>query len=113
MILLSKTLPNGLSGTEQRIALTFIFALVFLCEEIGGSRLMKLMDNAHGVLAYPCRMCVAFCLIYDSVSESFVNLAVVNADELFRTIFSYVRPVMEVTLRMRFAMEYHKMAKTL
>eukprot|EP00929_Paragymnodinium_shiwhaense_P118271 TRINITY_DN9020_c0_g1_i1.p1 TRINITY_DN9020_c0_g1~~TRINITY_DN9020_c0_g1_i1.p1 ORF type:complete len:629 (-),score=112.21 TRINITY_DN9020_c0_g1_i1:65-1951(-) len=109
LILASKNLPGGLEGWQQRVALCSIFACVFVSEEVGGSRLMDLMDNATGIMAYPSRMSVAFCLIYDMVSESFVNLTVVNADEALRTAFSFVRPVMEVGLRMRFALEYRKM----
>eukprot|EP00929_Paragymnodinium_shiwhaense_P019422 TRINITY_DN13247_c0_g1_i5.p1 TRINITY_DN13247_c0_g1~~TRINITY_DN13247_c0_g1_i5.p1 ORF type:complete len:325 (+),score=33.90 TRINITY_DN13247_c0_g1_i5:569-1543(+) len=95
-------------GWQQRTALCSIFACVFISEEVGGSRLMDLMDSAVGIMAYPSRMSVAFCLIYDSVSESFVNLTVVNADETLRTAFSIMRPAMEVMLRVRFALEYRK-----
>eukprot|EP00929_Paragymnodinium_shiwhaense_P115058 TRINITY_DN8365_c0_g3_i2.p1 TRINITY_DN8365_c0_g3~~TRINITY_DN8365_c0_g3_i2.p1 ORF type:complete len:357 (+),score=55.09 TRINITY_DN8365_c0_g3_i2:705-1775(+) len=111
LILLTKELPGGLEGWQQRLALSATFFSLFTLEEIGGSRMMALMDDAKGVMSYSSRMVVVFWLVYDTMSESFVNITIVNADRLFRIIFCCIRPLLQLRLFRRFSREYQREVK--
>eukprot|EP00929_Paragymnodinium_shiwhaense_P030586 TRINITY_DN17305_c0_g1_i2.p1 TRINITY_DN17305_c0_g1~~TRINITY_DN17305_c0_g1_i2.p1 ORF type:complete len:570 (+),score=60.54 TRINITY_DN17305_c0_g1_i2:165-1874(+) len=106
LILASQTLPGGLDGWRQRTALVLIYVCSYMCEEGGGDILMRHMDNGFSILSYTSRMVVALYFVFDVVSQSFVNLAIVSADQELRLVLSVARPVMEACLRMRFALEY-------